>query len=164
MNAGRVVLLIAALAALLSAAGCGSSSGDEVTVETGSLSKAAFIKKADTICQAARTELIAKFFDYLKTHKELAGREDVNAQRAVATQTVNLILVPNVEGEIEQISGLGAPDDYASEVEVFLNALQERLDKVHENPALASATAAPFKQASDTAKKAGMIGCAESFG
>lgn len=162
LNAGRALLLIAALTALLAAAGCGSSNG--VTVQTGSLSKAAFIKKADAICQAARTKLIAKFFDFLKTHKALASREDVHAQRVVATETVNLILVPNVEGEIKQISELGAPEDYASEVEMFLNTLQERLDKVHENPAAASATASPFKRAGDTAKQVGMIGCAESFG
>lgn len=162
-NAGRALLLFAALATLSFAAGCGSSSSDEIAVQTGSLSKAAFIKKADSICEASRADLLTKFFKFLKAHKAIASRNDPHAQKVVATETVNSVLVPNVEREIKQISELGAPSDYAPEVTSFLNTLDEQLGEVRADPAAMSATATPFKQAADVAKRAGMIGCAESF-
>ena len=48
-----MLLLMAAMLAF--GAGCGDSDGNEVDVQTGSLSKAEFIKKADAICETSRT-------------------------------------------------------------------------------------------------------------
>jgi hypothetical protein len=163
-NAGQLLLLLGALATLSFAIGCGSSDGNAITVQTGSLSKAAFIKKADAICEAAREELLTKFFAFLKAHKAIAGRSDAQSSKVVATGVVNSVLTPNIEGEIEQISKLGAPEDYAPEVASFLDALDERLARAQENPTAISATTEPFKDAADVAKRSGLIGCSESFG
>ena len=161
LNTGRFLLLIATLAALFFASGCGSSGSDEVTVQTGSLSKADFIAKADAICKAARTEFLAKFTIYAKAHKTELG--DPKKQEALFSEVLETLLGPNVEGQIEQIGKLGAPDEYAPEVAGFLNALQQRLDEAQEDPVGLTKTPYPFKEAEDVARRAGMNGCAESF-
>ncbi|HEX3324204.1 MAG TPA: hypothetical protein VHR65_03570 [Solirubrobacterales bacterium] len=155
-------MVIATLAALLLAIGCGSSNGGEITVQTGSLSKAEFIEKADAICKAARTEFLAKYTSFVQTHKSDIGKAQKEA--ALRSEALETIISPNFEGEIDQISKLGAPSDYAPEAASFLNTLQQRLDEVHEDPAELNATLYPFKKAENVAKAAGLEVCAESFG
>jgi hypothetical protein len=164
LNARGFFLLAATLAALLIAAGCGSSGGDdEVTVQTGSLSKAEFIEKADSICKAARTEFLAKYTSFIQAHKSEIGQGDKQKEEALFGEVVESVLAPNIEKQIKQISQLGAPESYASEAAVFLNILQDRLDEASANPAGLTATPFPFKKAEDAAKKAGMAVCGESF-
>jgi len=162
LKAGRFVLLIAILAALFSVAGCGSSDSSGVTVQTGSLSKAEFVKKADAICEAARTALVAKFFNFVKTHQAAASGGS-HSKAALLGEAVDSAVAPNVEGEIHQISTLGAPGEYASEVASFLDVLQERLEKLQEDPNQLTVSATPFKQAGIAAEQAGMSGCAQSL-
>lgn len=154
-------LTAATLAALLLAVGCGSSSSDEVTVQTGSLSKAEFVEKADAICKAARTEFLAKYTNLLRTRKPTIG--NTQEESALMHEALESIVSPNYEGQIERISSLGAPSDYAPKVASFLNSLQKRLDEVHERPAELVSTPYPFKESENVAKAAGLKGCAESF-
>lgn len=156
------LLLAATGAALVLAVGCGSSSGgSEVTVQTGALSKAEFIAKADAICKAARTEFIAKYTRFVTAHKSELG--DEQKEKELLGEVLESLLAPNVEGQIKQIGKLGAPSDYAPEATSFLEALQTRLDEAKEDPTKLTATPFPFKQAETIAGKIGMNGCAESF-
>ena len=157
-------LLVALMAAMLLGAGCGSSSDDGITVETGSLSKAEFIQKADAICKAAQAALVTKFWGFIEKHEKTANAQSFSAKEALLGESIDAVVAPNVEGEIKQISALGAPEDYATEVASFLNVLQERLQKLNEDPGELTRTGTPFVQAGDVAKRAGMKGCAESFG
>lgn len=154
---------VAALLLALAAAGCGSSSSDEVTVQTGSLSKAEFIEKADAICEAARTEFLAKYTKFLEAHKSVVNGGDKEGQEALLGEILESILAPNIEGQVTQISKLGAPKDFAPEVEKFLNALEERMSKAQDNPQGFTTTPTPFVQAENIARQATMNGCAESF-
>jgi hypothetical protein len=163
MNRGGVLSLLATLAALLVAAGCGSSGSDEVTVQTGSLSKATFIKKADAICEAARSEFLAKLQRFLKDHQKILVSGDVEAKKALLPEILESLLQPNIEGQVEQISTLGAPKGYAPEVAAFLNALQSRMNKALENPPGFSTTPTPFVVAENIARRATLKGCSESF-
>jgi hypothetical protein len=158
-------VIAATVAALLLAAGCGSSSNgsssDEVTVQTGSLSKAEFAKKADAICKAARTEFLAKYTSFFKAHESEFG--NAKEQKALLGELVETLLVPNIEGEVKQIGELGAPKAYAPEVASFLDALQKRLGEARDEPTVLTATATPFEKAERAAAKAEMQGCSESF-
>lgn len=159
-------LPIAALIALLlafAAAGCGGSGNDEVTVKTGSLSKAEFIAKADAICEAARTEFLAKYTKFLEANKSVVNSEDQKGKEALLGEILGSILAPNIEGQVTRISELGAPKDFAPEVEHFLNALKGRMDKALDNPQGFTTTPTPFVQAENIARQATMNGCAESF-
>lgn len=164
MNTRGLFVVAAAVAALLFAAGCGSSDSgsNEVTVQTGSLSKAEFVKKADAICEGARTEFLAQYTNFVKAHKSDIG--DKQKEEELLSEVVDSYLSPSVEGQIEKISELGAPKAYAAEVASFLKALQKRVEEASDDPAAVTATPYPFKKAEDIAKKAGMQGCSESFG
>jgi hypothetical protein len=156
-------VVAATVVALLLAAGCGSSGSDssEVTVQTGSLSKAEFVKKAADICKAARNEFVVKYTGFVEAHKSDLG--DEQKEKELAGELIETILAPNVEGQVEQISELGAPNAYAPEAASFLNALEKRVEELEENPAGLAATPYPFKKAEDVAAKVGMKGCSESF-
>lgn len=155
------ILLAAAVLALAVAAGCGGSGEDEVAVQTGSLPKAKFIEKADAICEAARTEFLAKYTNFAEAHQE--DITDAKKQEAVLTEVLESLLAPNVEAQVKQIGELGAPSDYVPQVETFLDALEERLDEAADDPSGLTSTPTPFKRAEDAARQAGMYGCAESF-
>lgn len=161
MNTRGLFVVAATVAALLLVAGCGSSGSDEVTVQSGSLSKAAFVKKADAICEAARNEFVVKYTGFVEAHKSDLG--DEQKEKALAEELIETLLAPNVEGQVEEISELGAPSAYAPEATSFLIALEKRVDELKENPAGLAATPYPFKKAEDVAAKVGMKGCAESF-
>lgn len=162
MKARGISLLCTVLAALLFAVGCGSGSDDgDIEVQTGSLSKAEFIEKADAICKAARTEFLAKYSSFVQAHK--TEFSDPQKQEALLEEVLDTLLAPNVEGQIEQISALGAPNGYATQVETFLNDLQIRLGEAQDDLAGLTATATPFAKAENAAKQAGMKGCSESF-
>jgi hypothetical protein len=163
MNRGRVLSLIATLTALLFAVGCGSSGSEEVTVQTGSLSKAEFIKKADAICEAARSEFLAKLSRFFKVHEKTLVNDPAESKEVLLPEVLESLLQPNIEGQVEQISTLGAPKDYAPEVADFLNALQDRMDKALENPPGFTTTPTPFVVAENIARRVALKGCSESF-
>jgi len=166
LSAKGVVLLAAMLAGLLIAGCGGSSDSTTVTVQTGSLSKAAFVEKADAICKAARTEFLAKYENLLKAHKSELFTKDATKekQEAVIDEVVESVLTPNMEGEIAKIGKLGAPKSYAPEVTAFLEAIQTKLEEVQDDHSALGSTQFPFKKAEDVARRAGLYGCAESFG
>lgn len=161
MNTRGVFAAAATIGVLLLAAGCGSSSNDEITVQTGSLSKAQFVEKADAICKAARAEFAAQYTRFVEQHRSETSKAQ---QDAALKELIESVLTPNFENEIKQISELGAPKDYAPEVASFLNALQKKLDEGQKNPAELTATPYPFKKAEDVATAAGMKVCGKSFG
>jgi len=161
LNTRGLFIAAGIIAMLLLATGCGSSSDPEVTVQTGSLSKAEFVKKADAICEAARSEFIAKYIPFLKAHESSLG--DKQKEKELLSEMLETLLAPNVEGQVTRISTLGAPKAYAPEVTPFLNELEKRLDEGRDDPFGLTATPFPFKKAENIAAKAGMKGCAESF-
>jgi len=162
---GRFLLALFALAAALSvAAGCGSSSSgdDEVTIQTGSLSKAEFIEKADAACEASRTELEAKLRKYFQDHEEEVGKADKEDE--FFSGMLETVIAPNFEAEIQRISSFGAPKDYAPEAAAFLNSLQRQIEEAHSDISKLEDSRFPFEESAKAAKKAGMQGCSESFG
>jgi hypothetical protein len=166
LSARGVALLAAMLAGLLIGGCGGGSDGSTVTVQTGSLSRTEFVEKADAICKAARTEFLTKYENLLKQHKSELFAKDATKEKqdAVIGEVVDSVLTPNMEGEIARIGELGAPKSYASEVTAFLEALQTKLEEVQDDHSILGSTQFPFKKAEDVARRAGLYGCAESFG
>jgi hypothetical protein len=156
-----LVAMAAMVAALLLAVGCGGSGDHEVTVQTGSLSKAEFIKKADAICKAVRTEFTSDYLKFLRVHK--AKKFETQSTDAFLTEVVDSVIQPHFESEIQRIGALGAPEDYATEVESYLDALKGELEVGQEDPTKLTEAQAPFGKAIATAEKVGLNGCAESL-
>lgn len=149
----------------LMASGCGggsssSTGNDEVTVQTGSLTKAEFVEQADAICKAGR-EQFDKEFQTFQKEKKLKTSGDQSP--VWLGEVVNTILLPDYEKRIEEISALGAPSGDEREIASFLNALQQRLDDMRKEPAEMSNSLTPFSKPIKLAKAYGFTGCAESL-
>jgi len=156
-----LVGMVALAAAILLAAGCGSSSDDEVAVQTGSLSKAAFIKKADAICQTVRTEFTNDYIKFVKSRK--AKKYDSQSTEDFLGELVELVIEPHFENEIQQIAELGAPQSYSTEVKLYLDTVEGELELAQEDPIKVTGATTPFGKAKAAAEKVGLNGCAESL-
>ncbi len=152
---------IALLVALALVSGCGGGESDEISVTTGSLSKAQFIARADAICRAARSQFNREYIAFGKKHPIPASKA---GQRKLLSEIVETTLVPNYEPRFEEIGALGAPSGDEEKVSEFLTAFKLRLDEIREKPTELSANPYPFKEVAKLAKAYGLSGCANSFG
>ncbi|HEX6752257.1 MAG TPA: hypothetical protein VF093_01530 [Solirubrobacterales bacterium] len=137
----RGLFVIAATAfALLFAAGCGDSddsatgsSGDstEITVDTGSLSKAAFIKKVEPICRSAAE----KFQTQLgKVFEESTDNPPKPTETPLEIEFYEDDFAKIYQTQIDEISALGAPSGDEQEIAAYLEAVQKGIDEAAENP------------------------------
>ncbi|HEY7950241.1 MAG TPA: hypothetical protein VID51_05340 [Solirubrobacterales bacterium] len=139
----RGVFVIAATAfALLLAAGCGDSDDDsatgssggsteEITVDTGSLSKAAFIKKVEPICRRA-TE---KFQTQLgKVFEESGDNPRKPTETPLEFEFYEDDFAKIYQTQIDEISALGAPSGDEQEIAAYLEAVQKGIDEAVEDP------------------------------
>jgi hypothetical protein len=153
-----VVLLVAGTILLAS---CGGGSGGSVSVETGSLSKAEFVNRADAICTAVRNQFTREYETFVRNGRKGQSAE---AESAFLHETIEKLVVPDYEERmIGGIAKLGAPPDYAPKVTRFLEALKQRLAEIQDEPEKLIQTAFPFAGASKAAEAAGLKGCANSF-
>lgn len=159
-----VWLALAAVGAVLLAAGCGGGSseaganGGEITVETGSLSKAEFIKQADVLCEKSKGRLLSGFTNLVK---ESSGSQSGQPQ---SKAIVDSLLLPTYEELIDEISALGAPSGDEVEVAAFLKALRKELDHASDQPSKALDRLTPFVRTIKLARAYGLTGCADSLG
>lgn len=140
----RIIAPVAAAVALLSlAAGCGggnndgSNEGNEksgqttATQTTAVLSKAAFIKKADSVCSEADKRTSEEFAAYIKENKIPSGQTPSSAQYAEIATT---ILIPALHRQVDEIRSLGAPAGDEARIESFLRAVDVATKQAEEEP------------------------------
>jgi hypothetical protein len=161
MSIRGAYLSIAALAVLLLAAGCGggdssSTSADEITVKTSSLSKAEFIKRADAVCEAARKEFDREYNVFLR--RKFGKNTD---ERVLQAELADTVIIPSFAKEVDGISALGAPNGDEQEIASFLKALQKRLNELHEDSSELSNEM--FNKPAKLAIAYGLNGCAKSL-
>ena len=148
MSARLMLLLGGTMAIAAFALGCGGSDGGDsseasTTVTSSSLSKAAFAKKANTICEKGRERIIGY-------------------PSASLSKSIELGYVPAYQGIVEEIQALGAPKGGEAEVEAFLSAMQSDAAALEENKASITAfseTEPYFKSSAAAARKAGLARC-----
>jgi hypothetical protein len=159
-------MAILVVTALL-ASGCGGddssdASAGDITVESGSLSQEEFVRKADAVCATVRNRFTSEYEAFAQKEQPQNSKA---TQDEFLEETIEKFVIPNYEGEmIEQISALGPPSSEVEEVELFLNALQSRLDEFREQPSELTKTAFPFVKVAGLARDAGLNVCASSFG
>lgn len=156
MNKRLIALLCGACALALLAAGCGGG-GDETTT-TASLSKAQFIKKADGICASAEKEVEGEFESFAKEHKLSEKQPPSHGESEEAATS---ILIPSIEGQVEDIRALGAPAGEEEKVEELLTAVEDALDKAKQDPAAFIETEGEgdFAHANKLAREYGLTVC-----
>jgi hypothetical protein len=138
--ARRTVVLTAALLSMALVLGCGgdddtepaASATEQISLETSSLDRNEFLKRAIAICRREKAGRVAEVGDHMR---ELAAKGLPADIRNV--RTVEAVMKPIVEAQIAGISQLGAPAGDEAELEAALSAQQEALDEVTQEDRIA---------------------------
>lgn len=148
------------VAAALSLAGCGdddaggSGSGGDLTVTTSSLAKPQFIKQGEEICSKEMAKVIRELGGY---QKENGPVDPTNA----GVEVVNTILLPHLEAQIAGLQDLGAPSGDEAEIEAFLVAKQDDIERTEEESLTSNRELITAFRASDKlAHDYGLTNCA----
>lgn len=156
-------LVAVAVLAVFVASGCGGgdSSATAVTVKTGSLSKAAFIKKANDVCKSTRLRFEEETKAVLEKFSKTPPKPgDTGPELAYVEEVV----VPRFSEQVTKLSAIGAPRGDEEEVSKILESLQGVVDLAENDSAgylEQIETGLPFKRPSRLATSYGLIGCAE---
>lgn len=144
---GRPAGFMAVAAALIAAAGCGGSDSGATTT---TISKAAFVAKANAICTKGNAESNA-----------LAGKTFGNKQPTQAQlERFAKAQVPLIQRQIDQIRALGAPSGDEATVKQMLDIAQGDLNKLESNPALVQ-NQKLFANFVEVARPYGLTACAQ---
>jgi len=143
--------------ALVLASGCGGGSG-AIEIQTGSLSKAEFIKKADAVCLKNQEKAARDLIGYVrKRNITITG----SLPKGVAAALFDTVIEPTYRREITEISELGAPDEDADKVIAMLEAIEAGLAEGQRDPAAALSRNELVAQAGTLARAYGLAGCGE---
>lgn len=148
MKNKTTILVAAALATGMIAAGCGGDDGSSSSPTSSALTKSEFITQADAICKSGDAAINAA--PQPKSQKQA---------EAFITSTV----VPNVQKQVDQIRALGAPSGDEDQVNAILDSAQQGIDTVTADPsAIASRNGSdPFADANQKAKAYGLEACGQ---
>ncbi len=166
LNIRGILVIAGVLSALLLAAGCGSDEGDatgssgggEVAVETGSLSKAEFVKQANSACAKSRGQLereVAKFLE--ETDKNPPKPSEEQPEVGFLEETY----LPTFQQQVDEVSAIGAPAGDEKQVTAFLQALQDMVDAATEEPQAFVSGEVSLDKASKLAQAYGLNDCAD---
>jgi len=151
-----ISMAVAALTIALVAAGCGGDDGDS----TATLTKAQFVKKGNAICAAGNKEIEAGFESFAKEHNLSKNQQPTKAELTEAAETV---LTPAIAKQVHAIGALGTPSTDGKGAEEVLDAAEEALEKIEEEPVLItkSGSKSPFAKANAMAREYGLTTCGE---
>jgi hypothetical protein len=143
------VTCLTAFGVALALSACGS--GGETT--TAALSRPAFLKQGNAICQKGN-DRIRKAAE--KEFPHSAGKPSQQELDRFASQTV----IPNIQSQIDQLGELGVPSGDEEQVEAILNEAQASLDKAKEEPAVMTQNGpGPFAKTDELANAYGLTVC-----
>jgi hypothetical protein len=151
MRSIGAVGLLACSAALL--IGCGDDDG----IPTGDVSRADYMVRADAICAARNRKLQKDANRYFRQFGLTPAEEPSVEQFATFTEE---ILVPNVQGQIDRLRELEAPEADAERIEAIYDAAQEAVDGLAEHPASFGRDSDPFGETNRLARAYGLEACA----
>ena len=136
---------LGAVGAALLAIGCG---GDD---DGGSsISKQEFLKQGNEICAKGNQEL------------DQAANETFSGGPPSEEEVVTFVddeLLPNVEGQVSDLRDLGAPEGDEDEVNAILDAADQAIEAIGDDPAAAFRGDDPFAEANQLARDYGLVAC-----
>lgn len=130
------VTLCACLVLAVAAFGCGDDdsageadrSGSDGTsvkpIETASLTKAKYLKRANAICGKVEPEILSKASNYSEKHASLAAESEEELIAAMSDS----VLVGTMQKAIDGLRRLGAPRGNEEQIEAIVVAMQEEND------------------------------------
>lgn len=149
------VLALVALALL--AAGCGGSSDAEST-----LTKAEFIKKADSLCAKADEREAGEYAAWSRQNAEKYGPGELQKGLEVALLK---FLVPSIREQVEEIKALGPPEEGEEQLEKYFDEVEVAVQKMEEKPLSVqlSRTQSPFFGSYKLGRAYGFAACSEIY-
>jgi hypothetical protein len=158
--------IVGVLAALLLVAGCGSDEDDatgssgngEVTVETGSISKAAFVKQANATCAKSQELLERELTTFLEKTNENPSKPSEEPPEIGFLEDAYL---PGFQQQVDEVSAIEVPAGDEKEVTAFLQALQDMIDTATEEPQAFVSGKVSIDKAGKLAKAYGLKNCAD---
>lgn len=149
----RLAILFAALLGLaVFAGGCGGgndSSSSESELTTSSLSKAAYVKKVNSICAKAGNDILEEMRNFAD---EPAG--------ATATEAILKLWPPSLRDQAKAVRAVGVPSGDAANVEAYLGALEKSAKEIEaKEPPDIFALQRLLEPAGPPAEAAGIEGC-----
>jgi hypothetical protein len=152
MRVKATMLIVGALAVTGIAAGCGGGDDNGDTTTT-SLTKAAWIAKADTICKASDAQTNAAAKQRFGNHQP--SPDEVK-------QFVLNTTIPTTQRVLDQIRALGTPTQEGSQAKAVIDSAQSTLDRVKADPdQLVGSDADPFGQTNRLARAYGLKFCGQ---
>jgi hypothetical protein len=138
----RTHLLLAATIGLGALSGCG---GDD------SISKADFVKKANAICRKGDADL----------QKATSGLGQ-NSSKDEVVSAIKDKVVPNIQGQIDDIRGLGFPKADKDKLDGILDDAESVLGKVKDDPEGMMNSSDPFASINKSFVAYGLKDCGSS--
>jgi hypothetical protein len=125
MKVGKRGVAVAVLLLGLALPGCGGGGSPDET--TAALTKAAFVRQADAICQGTREEIVKEFSKIQKLADDPQAREELEYK------LISSLLIPSLEHEVEQLRALGAPPGGA-QIERMLKLIEGAIAEAKTEP------------------------------
>jgi hypothetical protein len=147
MKRNALLLLGSALMVALIAAGCGG--GDDSDSTTSSLTKSAWIAKADAICQQGNQDI------------EQAARQTFGNGKPTAAEVQQFATgtaLPETQTQIDKIRELGAPSGDEDQVNKILDTVQADIDQAKSAGDIENST---FADGNALAKQYGLKVCGQ---
>ncbi len=149
--AARLPKVFAALVAMAAlGGGCGGDDDSGVEITTSSLSKDAFVKKANAICARGREQALS-----------FVRRSASGPESRIVAKGVEEDVVPAFRQVAADLEALGAPKGDEATIEALVEAMNEGTDKLENgSPVSLAALAPPFEPSAKLARDYGIAGCA----
>ena len=152
MKRNAFMLLAGLLATGLIAAGCGDDDDDGGGDGEEALTKEQFIAQADALCSSEDQKVD-------QAAEQLGKNPSQAEQQAFITETA----LPNIQGQIDGIRDLGAPEGEEDQVNEFLDTAEEALGRAEADPSLFLGEQGqdPFAETRQLASDLGLKECAQ---
>lgn len=163
---GKGIATLALVAVLMAIVGCGDGGDDSgaTTATAGgptaatapTLSRAAYIRKADQICNEDSRALPVKLATY-----EQRARRSGRPEEEVFKEFVDDVLLPTLETRLDKLAALGMPSDGEQKLQAFLRAMERGVTVARQSSATTfAALEKPFQPAIKIGQAFGFVGCA----
>ncbi len=141
--------IVVGIVVLTAGAGCGSG-GDSSTV-----TKAEFTKQANAICAKRKKEWQTTLAGYEKEVQDKKATGNIKVQKEIAEGLLDESMLPALQGQLESLEDLGAPEGKEKQVEKWLADLSKGIEQVEKN-GVESLTATGFEDFGKSSKELGV--------
>lgn len=145
----RAIVGAALLLALMALAACGSGAGSETTT----ISRAAFLAKARSICKTGDAK-IGKEYAHWGERAHLHRHSEEFMDKMVAK-----VVLPMKVRQVREIRALGLPEVGKKKLAAFLAAMEEGLETGRREPARLRVGEYAFQRAFEMADSVGLHAC-----